>query len=295
MRKKLNVLFAIAIIALIGFSSCDKLANETGDPDGPSLAFIKNDSLVYDDDTVPLNVPYAIAVEGHSSVTTGKDLDYLTIKTTLEDGSSSDTTYADINDIYYFKVHLFIPLKNETVTHTFTLVDKAGEDASITIRITHKGDEINVLSFPPVEIAALEGDTLPSFYDIDSITGYTIDEAVNHQTGIDFGYFKTDALGSSIACPASNNLNEFYSLTDNGWTHFNNVVFAPSDLTTAEFDAITYHYDWQDFTETQNEVNNLNVGDILIFKTEINSGFIKVVDIYDNPDRIVVNIKARMY
>jgi len=115
------------------------------------------------------------------------------------------------------------------------------------------------------------------------------------QETVDFAFYLGAINKSSFGAPSNSNIKLVFALATAGWTTFNNTLFEMASINAAEFDAIGNSYAFPAFTGTDDEVNNLEAGDVVFFKTVNNKyGYIKINSIngkgdYINIDMIVEN------
>ncbi len=286
-----------ALLSLLILSSCAKVNDEQNYVRSPFITFIEFEgadtlNMVSEDDTVLTNLPFGIFVSATSNLLTNEELNNITVSVTMN-GVTIDSVY-DIKDSKYSMLHVFLPLRNGLRQISFTVIDNAGNTATKSVNVFVEGDEVNVVSIPNIEFSCNETDDLFNFYDFDSIVGYKNSEAYNHQSSIDFAFFHNDTSGYGIGTPSTISVQNFYSIGES-WSTFTNAIIAPSELSSTDYDNIGIHYEWSEIVTDQHEVLNLEVNDILQFQTEAgNKGFIKIVDIDNNPDQILISTKMKI-
>ena len=126
--KKLNLLFAVLAIALVGMmSSCD----ETTDPSDVKPLLTITATGLSSTNTIDEGMTYDIEIIGTQNPTSAKKLEDLEIQT-----PGQDTTIV-INAASYNQVFtLNAPLAGVSNTFTFILTDKAGESTTKTLTVT---------------------------------------------------------------------------------------------------------------------------------------------------------------
>jgi hypothetical protein len=247
--------------------------------------------MVTRDDTVNVNVPFGMFVSATSNLLTNEKLRDITVSVSMN-GASYDSVY-EINDTKYTMLHVFLPIRNGIKQISYTVVDNAGNIASKSVNVFVKGDEINVITIPNIEFSSNATDDFYNFYDFDLIAGYKSNDAINHQSGVDFAFYHNNICGYAFGTPNTTNVQDFYSLTES-WNTFTNAIIARADISANDFDNINSHYEWTDIESNQHEVLNLEVNDILQFNTEGgNIGFIKILDLYSNPEGILISTKMK--
>ncbi len=269
--KNLRVVLGLLVMTALFFSSCDK----DDDPvdQFPTIEF-KADNI-NSDTIVTVGSEFTIGITAFSNETSKSELQDLMISRTANNTMNWDTTITIGSDAFNGDF-IFMAMNEAGVEKIdFTVTDKKGETAKLSVNITTQED-VNVTYYPEFNLGSW-GEADPSFFDAETGTSYATADAGNNQGLIDFGYFRGASTSNTIAAPSSANIQSVYNLN---WGTYNNTVIAMAGISDTEFDAIGTNYEWPEVTETTDEINQLTIGSVLVFKTvDGKVGFIKVKDL----------------
>ncbi len=272
--KNLKVLFGLLVLVGL-FASCGK--DDTTVDQSPSLTFKSDAGYIYQDATVTVGDTFMIGVIGLSNEASKEKLEKLIITRTAENSTYFDTTI-EINSDSFNGDFNFVASQAGSEKIEFTLVDKKDQQVKKSLNITTEAN-VNVVAYAAFQLGSW-GEVQPSFYDAETGTAYSKSDAKEHQAEVDFAYYRGATTGNTIAATASEHVKTVYGLEAAGWTTFTNTVIAQADISAEDFDAIGDYYEWPEVSATSIEVNNLSIGDVLVFKTDDGKvGFVKVVDL----------------
>ena len=97
---------------------------------------------------------------------------------------------------------------------------------------------------------------------------------------------------STFGAPSNSDIKAVFDLAGS-WTIFNNTLFELSTMNATDFDDIGDSYAFPTFTGTEDDINDLEAGDVVYFQTVLNKhGLIKVNNINGKGD--VINIDMKM-
>jgi hypothetical protein len=268
--KRLKVLFGLMV--LVGLiASCGK--DEPTGEQNPDINFKTGGLYVFEDASVTMGDSIVVGIIATANTTSKEELKSITITRTFENDKYFDTTLNLSGETYNgdFVFHSMNVAGTEKLQ--FTVTDKKDNLVSKSFNLTTESD-VNVMAYDEVELGSYGENDYPSFYDLDAGVAYSKDEASNNQTIVDFGYYKGGTTGNTIGATGTAHMISVYQLD---WTNYSHTKFAKANITADDFDAIGDHYEWTDMTEETEEVNNLAINDVLIFKTDDGKiGFIKI-------------------
>jgi hypothetical protein len=196
----------------------------------------------------------------------------------------TDVTY-DATNTPFTAVITFEALNEAGVEKiTFTCTDKDNQSASIELNITAEepaGGEID--TFTMRILGSYDSPTGSSFASINGNV-YTLSEAFQNQTIIDFMYWWGASTSATIGAPDDENANLVFTGTNGlpSWTTKNGTRFKPTTLTPAEFDAVADATPCIDNAtgSDQTRMGELEVDDVFGFVSVTGKhGLIKVVAI----------------
>lgn len=176
---------------------------------------------------------------------------------------------------------------------TFELTDQGNMMATEMIHITVNGQEIE--KYLNVELGSWN-DAVGSFFStsegmISNITQTYTTPA--NQSKIDFLFLKGVTMQNTIASPDDADANTIAGYKLDLWVNKNQTRFNPSTITVAQFDLIGDNYEFPVFDPglQTTKMNYLQVGDIILFKTQSNKlGLIKIVSLYTKGDKMKIDV-----
>lgn len=283
--KKLSFLLIAFLAGIILLSSCNK-DEETLGP--PTINFIGGEGYIDGDATIPVNSFFKMGIAASANAESGKELSTLRLTRAVNGTTFIDTTYTINESMFNADFTFNAQAAGITETITFTLTDKADKTASISANITSEAAGVAVTKNTDVLMGSHNDDN-GSFYSTVNKLVYNIADASANQADIDFLFYLGATNGSTIASPADEDANTVYAITD--WTTKNATLFADSELTAEAFDAIGAEYVFPEFTGDLTDINNLEAGSVIMFKTVGDKlGLIKVNQINGRGDFINLDI-----
>ncbi len=283
MKKSIFFVFA-ALIGILVVSSCKK--DETVGP--PTLNFIGGAGYVDEDATLPAGDLYKVGIAASSNIETGEKLVSLRVTRTMNNITFADSTY-ELNDAAFnadFTLNGQQGGQMETIT--FVLTDKADQRATKSLNITYESEGVAVVKTTGVMMGSFNDD-YGSFYSNTTHMTYSIAEASAQQADIDFLYYYGAMNLGTIASPADEQANTVYAIGN--WSVKNATLFAATDLTVAEFDAIGDTYQFPAFTGSASSYNQLEAGDVIMFKTVGEKvGYIKINEVTSRGDYASIDV-----
>lgn len=283
--KKLSFLLIAFLAGIILLSSCNK-DEETLGP--PTINFIGGEGYIDGDATIPVNSFFKMGIAASANAESGKELSTLRLTRAVNGTTFIDTTYTINESMFNADFTFNAQAAGITETITFTLTDKADKTASISANITSEAAGVAVTKNTDVLMGSHNDDN-GSFYSTVNKLVYNIADASANQADIDFLFYLGATNGSTIASPADEDANTVYAITD--WTTKNATLFTDTELTAEAFDAIGAEYVFPEFTGDLTDINNLEAGSVIMFKTVGDKlGLIKVNQINGRGDFINLDI-----
>lgn len=283
--KKLSFLFMVFIAGMLMVSSCNDDAETFGPP---SLDFKGGGDYVFEDSDIDENTLFKVGIAATANAESNKKLKSLRLTRTMNGTIFVDTTMT-MNDTQYnadFQFNAQSAGNAEEIE--FTLTDDAGQMAIQKLNITYIAAGTPVTKNADVLMGSHNDDN-GSFYSTMNKMTYSIADATANQADIDFCFYLGATNGSTIASPADPDANTVYAIGD--WTTKNETMFATTDMTAEEFDAIGDEYEFPEFTGDMSAITKLENGNVISFKTVNDKlGLIKVNQINGRGDHISLDI-----
>lgn len=282
--KKLSLFLITLLSVTVILSSCKK--DENSGP--PTLNFIGGEGYVDADEIIAVNTIFKVGIAASANAESNEKLSTLKLTSSISGTAFIDTTLT-VNELQYNVDFQFNAQQAGVVeTITFMVTDKAGQMAEKSLTLTYEALGVPVAKTSNVLMGSHNDDN-GSFYSTTTNLTYNITEATANQEKIDFLFYLGVTNGSTIASPADIQANTVYDIT--GWTTKNETLFADSEMTASEFDAIGSEYVFPEFTETLTDIKHLENNDVIMFKTVDNKlGFIKVNSINGRGDFISLDV-----
>lgn len=286
MKQMKNLLGLLLLAAIIGFTSCEE---EGEDPILPSLS---------------VEVSPGMTVEPGDTVMfawEARDGDAKLETFTIEEGNqfvgdwNAKEIPNDMNETYMDTVWVLAPENNGAqATFTFTVTDKDGESKSVSKTITAEAtdDSKDLESFSAKLLYAPAKDgSSETLIDLESGSTFTLNNGANNSSSIDLGYYYGSNNEATLVDP-----NTYpSSVYDISWSTLNETELQTTSANFAEL-STSNDITTQWSNNASNEITNLSVNDVLLFKTTNNSyGAIKVQEIsgtYNQGDYIKLDIKV---
>ncbi len=283
--RKLSVFLIAALAVVTIMSSCKK----DDDPVGPpNLNFIGGEGYVDTDATIPVNTLFKVGILATSNTETNEKLSTLRLTRTVDGTAFIDTTFTIDENTFNIDFE-FNALENGVVENiAFLLTDKAGQTAEKSLTLTYEMIYTNVVKHTDINMGS-HNDDFGSFYASQTNTVYNIADAANNQSMIDFLFYKGVQNAATIASPADADANTVYDIQN--WETKNATLFQETDITAEDFDAIETEFDFPDFTGELSDINNLEAGDVIMFKTVENMlGLIKINELNSRGDYVNLDV-----
>ena len=296
MKKLGYLLVFIFLSGLFAITSCKK-----DDEKGPPLINFKGGGdYISGDVSLDTSAQYKVGITASIDPVSKADLVRFQITSIFENGNTI-TKY----DSTGFKSESFNADFSSVAANIegnerleFIITDKDGKTASVHFTITTEIPEPppqvdTVSSNLNITLGSWNDTDFGSFYSTSNHTVYFKDDAVNNQEIIDFAFFLTTTTEiSTIAAPASQSVQDVFDISS--WTILNDTKIEISTITATDFDNIGDTYEFPEFMGTENEVDDLSDGDVLILKTvEEKIGFIKINNINGKGDKINIDVKIQ--
>ena len=254
----------------------------------PTLDFKGGGDYIFENSTVVENTLFKVGIAASANTESNKKLKSLRLTRTMNGTTFVDSTLT-LNDTQYnadFQFNAQSAGSSEEIV--FTLTDDAGKTAEKSLTITYEAAGIAVIKNTDVLMGSHNDDN-GSFYSTANKTVYSIADAAAIQSDIDFLFYLGATNGSTIASPADSTANTVYAI--DGWTTKNETLFAATDMTAAEFDAIGDVYEFPEFTGDLSGIENLVAENVIMFKTVNDKlGFIKVNQINGRGDHVSLDV-----
>lgn len=284
MKKLSFLLFTIMAGALL-LSSCSK-DDETLGP--PTINFKGGDGYISADATIAVNTLFTVGIAATANAESNKKLSTLRLTRTMDNQTFVDTTLT-INETQFNGDFQFNAQNAGQVEKIlFVLTDDAGKTASISLTLTYEAVGIAVSKNANVLMGSHNDDN-GSFYSTANKQVYDIATASANQADIDFLFYLGTNNGSTIASPADSDANTVYAIGE--WTTKNATLFATTEITVEEFDAIGDVYEFPEFTGDQSGIAHLENGNVIMFKTVGEKlGLIKIDQINGKGDHVTLDV-----
>jgi len=284
MKKSVFLVFA-ALVGILVVSSCKKDETVIGPP---ILNFIGGEGYVDGDATLPAGDLYKVGIAASSNPETGEKLVSLRVTRIMNNIVFADSTYEFNDAAFNVDFTLNGQQGGQTETITFVLTDKGDQSATKSLNITYEAEGVAVVKTSGVMIGSFNDD-YGSFYSNATHMTYNIAEASTHQADIDFVYYYGAMNLGTLASPADAQANTVYAIGN--WTVKNATLFAATDLTVAEFDAIGDTYKFPAFTGSASSYKQLEAGDVIMFKTVGEKvGYIKINEVTSRGDYASIDV-----
>jgi len=292
--KKTIYLFGLLLLAgATVFTSCKKDDDEEPAVDlTPNMTFIGGAGYTDTDASMAPSSTFKVGINASENATSKSDIASFVVVRTF---NNTPTTVFEDNSIneatYTWEQDLISNTQTGEERWTFIVTDKDGIKKELSFIITTIS---TVSSYKNLSLGSFN-DVLPSFVASATGTLMTKVEAGADQESVDFAFYLGAINKSTFGAPSNSDVQAVYDLGAAGWTTFNTTLFEMASINATDFDAIGDSYAFPDFTGTEDDINNLEAGDVVFFKTVNNTlGYIKVNSIngkgdYINIDMIVEN------
>ncbi|NQU33436.1 MAG: hypothetical protein HQ521_09400 [Bacteroidetes bacterium] len=283
--KRLSV-FLIASLAVVMIMSSCKKDEDTFGP--PTINFVGGSDYVDSDATIAENTFFKVGIAAIANTESNEKLASLSLTRTMFGIVYTDTTLSINETTYAIDFEFNSQAAGVVETIVFTVTDKAGKSAEKSLVITYEASAVSVSKNIGVTMGSYNDDN-GSFYSTVTNQVYNKADATDNQSKIDFLFYLGAQNASTIASPADIQAKAVFEIAN--WTIHNETLFAETTITDTEFDAIGDSYLFPEFTGTLTDVNHLESGDVIMFKTVDNRlGLIKVSSINGRGDYISLDI-----
>ena len=290
--KKTIYLFGLLLLAgAMVFTACKK----DDDPDPvdltPVLTFIGGAGYTSADASLTPGSTFKVGINASENATSKKNIE--TFKVVRIFNNTPTTVFEDDNigePTFTWEQDLLANTQVGEEKWTFTVTDKDGLIKELSFVITTIS---TVTAYMDVTMGSYDDVDFGSFMATTTGTVMTKTEAGNNQASTDFAFYKGAVNGSTFGAPSNADVKAVFDLAQAGWTTFNSTLFEMSDLNADQFDAIGGSYAFPEFTGTKDDINDLEVGDVVFFKTVNDKhGYIKVKNIYQKGYKIDFDMKV---
>jgi len=290
--KKSIYLFSLLLLAgAMIFTACKKDEDDPAPVDlTPVLTFIGGAGYTSADAQLTPGSTFKVGINAAENPTSKKNLEsFIVIRTfnnvpttVFEEDNIGATTYTWEDDL----------IANAAAGEerwAFTITDKDGLKKELTIIITTVP---TVAAYKNVDMGSYNDPNFGSFMATATGTVLSKADASANQGNVDFAFYLGAVNKSTFGAPSNADVKAVFDL-EGVWTIFNETLFEMSTLNATEFDAIGDTYAFPEFTGTENDINNLESGDVVYFRTTTTKrGFIKINSINGKGD--VINIDMKM-
>jgi hypothetical protein len=297
MKKAFRLFFLLLMSGAVVFTSCDK--DDEDDPEPvlkPVISLQDSTGYISADATLEVSSEFKVIVYVAENPESGTNIDKLRVIRTFN--NNPNTQEIQVNDNAAFIEITFTAQGTAGVENIqFTAIDNDGQSNSVSIDITTE-DVPGPISFYDDVVLGSFNDTEPSFFNTASGTRYNKANATANQDMIDFCFFKS-TLGDNINYLAAPNDDKSIDVFDIGtWTTFNATKMDMTNITPAEFDAMTDDADIKDIDipdpQTDYSRVELEVDKVYAFITvDGKIGLVKINDLYARGDRVNLDVKVQ--
>lgn len=288
--KKSIYLFGLLLLAgAMVVSSCKKDDEEEPVVDlTPVLTFIGGAGYTADDATLAPSATFKVGINASANATSNSKIVTFEVVRTFNNVPTTVFEDDNINETNYsWEQDLIANTKTGEERWTFTVTDKDGLKKELSFVITTIS---NVSSYKGLEMGSFNDD-LPSFLATATGTLLSKAQAGAAQETVDMAFYLGAINKSTFGAPSNADVQAVFGLPAAGWTTYNNTLFEMASINAAEFDAIGGSYAFPEFTGTDDDINNLEAGDVVFFKTVENKhGYLKVNSINGKGDYINIDI-----
>jgi hypothetical protein len=296
--RKLVYLFAVILLAGATFmTSCNK-EDEPQDLN-PTINFKGGAGYVSQDATLETLEAFTIGITAQANATSQKNLSNLKITRTFDNQVWFEWDSAIDVNFYSIDVN-FLALNVEgTERVEFTITDKDGEQAKISLNITTESAAGPINFYTQKILGSYQSATGSSFASIDG-TVYNLADAKANADKIDWLYFYGATNAATLAAPDDDDAADVFNDATNGlqtWSVLNDTRFKKVS-TAIDWDAVTDDtIIVQETTDgvDQTKINQIAVGDILGFVAANGKhGLIKIDNIVAGADgTIEISVKVQ--
>lgn len=289
MKKTMYVFVLLVLAGATVFTSCQKDEDEPDPVDlTPVLTFIGGAGYTDGDASMAPSATFKVGINASENATSKSDIKKFEVVRTFNNVPTTVFTDDAINEATYtWEQDMIANTKVGEERWTFTVTDKDGLKKELAFVITTIS---TVTSYKGLEMGSFN-DALPSFAATATGTLMSKAQAGAAQESVDFAFYLGAVNKSTFGAPSNANVQAVYELPQAGWTTYNETLFEMASINAAEFDAIVDSYAFPAFTGTEDDINNLEAGDVVFFKTvQGKYGYIKVNSINSKGDHINIDM-----
>lgn len=289
MKKTIYLLGMLIMAGAMVFTSCTKDEDDPVDLT-PVLNFIGGAEYISADADLTPGSTFKVGINASQNTSSGKNIETFTVVRTF---NNVPTTVFEEDNIgestYTWEDDLIANAQAGEERWSFKITDKAGLTKELSFIITTISP---VVAYTNVTMGSYNDPTYGSFMATATGTVMKIAEASADQSSVDFAFYLGAVNKSTFGAPSNADVQAVFELAG-VWTVFNATLFEMSSLSAAEFDAIGNAYAFPEFTGTADDINNLLMDDVVIFKTVNNKlGFIKINSINGKGDIVNIDVKV---
>jgi len=273
------------------FTACKKDDDDTPVDQTPVLTFIGGAGYTSADVVLKPGSIFKVGINASENATSKKNIETFKVvrtfdntpTTVFEDDNIGEQTYLWEDD------SLYAHTETGEERWTFTVTDKDGYTKDLSFIITTAPP---VVAYTNINMGSYNDPNFGSFMATATGTVMTKTEAASDQASVDFAFYLGSVNKSTFGAPSNADVQAVFDLAG-VWTTLNETLFEMVSLSGAEFDAIGDIYIFPEFTGTKDDINNLENGDVVYFKTVNNKlGFIKVNAINGKGDVVNIDVKV---
>lgn len=286
--KKINFLLLLTLLTgVFAVTSCSK--DETVVDKNPTINLKGGSGYTSTDVTINTDEQIKVGIIGNYNAASKKKLKNLKITLTSNNTPSTlvDSTFSEVSFNGDYILSFSAP---GTTRFLAKITDSDGLSAETGFNITVEQVGVTVKKKTGIELGSTN-DAFGSFYSTTEELVYTVANAKQNQSKIDFGYFLGATNANTIASPDDADLITVYD-TD-PWATKNQTRFVTTTMSATEFDAIGTLHVFPEFNDAiaTSKINNLTDGKVLYFKTQAGKrGYIKIADLYTRGDVAKIDV-----
>lgn len=292
--KKTIKLFGLLMIAGMVFTSCGKDDDEPIPVDNtPVMTFMGGADYISADASLVPGATFKVGINANESSNSNKNLESFKVVRINNNVPTTVDEEMNINSSSFTweRDDLVALATAGEERWTFTITDKDGMSKELSFIITTTP---TVVAYTDITMGSYNDDVYGSFMDVETATVFKLAGASADQASVDFAFYLGAINKSTFGAPSNDDVKSVFNLTG-VWTVFNETLFEMANINATEFDAIGSSYAFPAFTGTKDDINNLEAGDVVYFKTTANTvGFIKVNNINGKGDVINIDMKVGM-
>ena len=260
----------------------------------PALTFIGGAGYTDADADMIVGSEFKVGINASENANTNKDIESFVVIRTFNNVSTTVFEEGNIGEPNYtWESDLLANAAAGEERWTFTVTDKDDYTKEVFFIITTT-PIVTIVAYTDVDMGSYNDPNFGSFMATATGTVMTKAEASADQASVDFAFYLGVTNGSTFGAPSNSDVQDVFDLAAT-WTTFNETLFEMSSLSGAEFDAIGDIYIFPDFTGTKDDINNLENGDVVYFKTVNDKlGFIKVNAINGKGDVVNIDLKVML-